>query len=210
MKRILWILFLSVFSFAQSAEEVASQLEKTLYSTETLEARFEHNFYSVVVSTPLKEKGKLYFQKPDLMRWEYTDPENNIYLFKGDKYQWYFAEDNQLMRGLISEEGHESEILHLLTGRKNLLDFYSIELSPFPTESPQNAQIKLTPKQEDDGSFLLLELDKKKWLIHRIIFMDWEGNKTEFQFSRQKINAVLPKNIFELKLPSDVEIIERY
>jgi outer membrane lipoprotein carrier protein len=189
---------------------VASQLEKALYSTHTFEARFEHNFYSAVVSTPLKEKGKLYFRKPDSMRWEYTDPEHNIYLFEGDKYQWYFAEDNQLMRGLISDEGHESEILHLLTGQKNLLDFYFISFSPFPTENPQNAQIKLTSKQEDDGSYLLLELDKKKWLIHKIIFMDREGNKTEFQFSRIKVNASLPKNIFELKLPSDVEIIERY
>lgn len=210
MKRICLILLLSLFSFAQTAEDVASQLEKTLYSTQTFEARFEHNFYSAVVSTPLKEKGKFYFRKPDLMRWEYTDPEHNIYLFEGDKYQWYFAEDNQLMRGLISDEGHESEILHLLTGQKNLLDFYSISFSPFLTDNPQNAQIKLTPKQEDDGSYLLLELDKKKWLIHKIIFMDWEGNKTEFQFSRIKVNSSLPKNIFELKLPTDVEIIERY
>ncbi len=210
MKHICLTLFISLFAFAQTAEDVASQLERTLYSTQTLEARFEHHFYSAVVSTPLKEKGKLYFQKPDSMRWEYTDPEHNIYLFQGEKYQWYFAEDNQLMRGLISEEGHESEILYLLTGQKNLLDFYSISFSPFPTDNPQNAQIKFTPKQEDDGSYLLLELDKKRWLIHKIIFMDWEGNKTEFQFSRIKVNASLPKNIFELKLPSDVEIIERY
>jgi len=210
MKRICLILLLSLFSFAQTAEDVASQLEKTLYSTQTFEARFEHNFYSAVISTPLKEKGKFYFRKPDSMRWEYTDPEHNIYLFEGDKYQWYFAEDNQLMRGFISDEGHESEILHLLTGQKNLLDFYSTSFSPFPTDNPQNAQIKLTPKQEDNGSYLLLELDKKKWLIHKIIFMDWEGNKTEFQFSRIKVNASLPKNIFELKLPTDVEIIERY
>ena len=210
MKRICLILLLSFFSFAQTAEDVASQLEKTLYSTQTLEAMFEHHFYSAVVSTPLKEKGRLYFQKPDSMRWEYTDPEHNIYLFQGEKYQWYFAEDNQLMRGMISEEGHESEILYLLTSQKDLSDFYSISFSPFPTDNPQNAQIKLTPKQKDDGSYLLLELDKKKWLIHKIIFMDWEGNKTEFQFSRIKINVSLPKNIFELKLPSDVEIIERY
>ena len=204
-----WILILSLFSFSQTAEDVALQLEKALNSTQTLEARFEHNFYSAVVSTPLKEKGKLYYQKPDLMRWEYTDPENNIYLYKGDMYQWYFAEDNQLMRGSIIEEGHESEILHLLTGQKNLLDFYVIEFNPFPTENPQNAQLKLTPREGDDGSFLLLEIERKKWLISKIIFMDWEGNKTEFRFSRIKTNDSLPKNIFELKLPSDVEIIER-
>lgn len=209
MKRICWILILPLISFSQTAEDVVVQLEKALNSTQTLEARFEHNFYSAVVSTPLEEKGKLYFKKPDLMRWEYTDPENNIYLYIGDKFQWYFAEDNQLMRGSITEEGHESEILHLLTGQKNIRDYYVIENNPFPTENPQNAQIKLTPKQDEDGSFLLLEIEKKRWLIQRIIFMDWEGNKTEFQFSRIKANNSLPKNIFELKLPSDVEIIER-
>ncbi|UCE42219.1 MAG: outer membrane lipoprotein carrier protein LolA [Candidatus Aminicenantes bacterium] len=209
MKRLFLILFLSLFSFVQTAEDVVSQLEKSLRSTQNLEAKFEHLFYSAVVSTPLKEKGKLYFQKPDTMRWEYTDPEHNIYLYKGESYQYYFAEDNQLMRGLISDEGHESEILYLLTGQKSISDFYSIELSSFPTDNPQNAQIKLTPKQKDEGSYLLLELDKNKWLIHKIVFMDWEGNKTEFQFNKIKVNASLPKNIFELKLPSDVEIIER-
>jgi len=210
MKRVCWILILSLFSFSQTAEDTAMRLENMLHSTQTLEARFEHNYYSAVVSTPLKEKGKIYFKKPDLMRWEYTDPENNVYLFKGDKYQWYFAEDNQLMRGSITEEGHESEILLLLSGQKKLFDFYTIANSPFPTDNPQNAQIKLTPKQDDDGSFLLLEIAKNNGLIRTIIFMDWEGNKTEFRFSRIKTNASLPKNIFELKLPSDVEIIERY
>jgi outer membrane lipoprotein carrier protein len=209
MKHIGWILILSFIAFAQTAEEISQELQNSLQSTQTLEAKFDHYFYSAVVSTPLKEKGKLYFQKPDLMRWEYTDPENNIYLYKGDRFQWYFAEDNQLMRGSVSDEGHESEILNLLTGQKNLADVYSIEFSPFPTDTPKNAQIKLTPKQEDDGSYLLLELDRQKWLIQKIIFMDWEGNKTEFHFSGIKANTSLPKNIFELKLPSDVEIIER-
>ncbi len=210
MKKLVWIFFLSLFCFSQSPEEVAINLEKALLSTQTLEANFEHIYYSAVVSTPLREKGKIYFQKPDLMRWEYKEPENNIYLYQGDKYQWYFVEENQLMRGSILDEGQESEILYLLTGKKNLLDHYSVEWNPLPSENSQNAQIKLTPKQEADEGYLLLEVDKKNWLIHRIIFIDWEENKTEFRFSQLKINTALPKNIFELKLPPDVEIIERF
>jgi outer membrane lipoprotein carrier protein len=210
MKKFLGIFFLSFLCFAQTAEDVALRLEKSLQSTQTLEANFEHIYYSAVVSTPLKEKGKVYFQKPDLMRWEYKEPENNIYLYKGDKFQWYFVEDNQLMRGSISEEGQESEILYLLTGKKNLLDYYSVEWNPSPSEDPQDSQIKLTPKEEGDESYLLLDINKKNWLIHRIIFFDWEGNQTEFRFSQLKVNIALPKNIFELKLPADVEIIERF
>ncbi len=209
MKRFVWIVLLSLFSFSQTGEDVALRLEKSLRSVQSLEAAFEHIYYSAMISTPLSEKGKLYFQKPDQMRWEYTEPENNIYIYKGDRYQFYFPEDNQLMRGSLIEESHETEILDILTGKKTLLEFYTSELSPFPTEKSQNAQIKLTPKQEGDDSFILLEIDKKRWLIQKAVFFDWEGNKTEFQFSQIKINTHLPKNIFELKLPADVEIIER-
>ncbi len=209
MKRLFWILFFSLLCFSQTGEDVALRLENSLRSVQSLEADFEHIYYSAMISTPLNERGKLYFQKPDRMRWEYTDPENNIYLYKGDRYQFYFPEDNQLMRGSLIEESHETEILDILTSKKNLLSFYSVEFNPFPTDNPQNAQIKLTPKKEGDESFILLEIDKKKWLIQKAIFFDWEGNKTEFHFSQIKINTDLPKNIFELKLPPDVEIIER-
>jgi outer membrane lipoprotein carrier protein len=210
MKRLWWIFFLPLFCFSQTAEEVAVHLEKSLQSIHTMEAKFEHIYYSAVVTTPLKEKGKVYFQKPDLMRWEYTDPEKNIYLYRSDKFQWYFVEENQLERGSITDEGQESEILYVLTGKKDLLDFYSVEFGSSPGENPQDFQIKLTPKKEEDESYLLLDIDKKDWLIHKIVFYDWEGNETEFRFSQLKVNVPLPKNIFELKLPADVEIIERF
>jgi len=209
MKHLVCIFLLPLFCFPQTAEDVAFRLEKSLRSIQSLEAKFVHIYYSAVVSTPLNETGKLYFQKPDQMRWEYKDPENNIYLYEGDRFQFYFSEDNQLMKGSLSEESHETEILDILTGKKTLLEFYTVEFSPFPTDKPQNQQIKLIPKQEEDDSFILLEIDNRRWLIQKAAFIDWEGNKTEFQFSQIQINTDLPKNIFELKLPPDVEIIER-
>lgn len=209
MKRLVWICVVSLFCFSQSAEDVALRLENNLRALQTFEARYEHIYYSAIVSTPLREKGKFYFKKPNLMRWESIEPENNIYLYKGNKFQYYFPEDNQLMRGSLLEEESEIEILDILTGEKNLLDFYSVEFSPFPTESPKNAQVKLIPKEEDNDSFILLEIDKRKWVICRAIFIDWEGNKKEFQFSRIKTNHSLPRDIFKLKIPKDVDIFER-
>lgn len=203
--------FFAALAFPQSPEAVLARLEKSLRSVQTLEARFIHTYFSAMVTTPLEEKGRLAFQKPDVMRWEYTEPEHNIYLYRGDRFEFYFPEDNQLMRGSISEESHESLILDLLTGKKNFAELYAASFNPFPTEHPENAQIKLTPLDQDQEgvSTILLEIDTNRWLIQRAVFVDWEGNKTEFAFSRIKINHPLPKGVFDLKLPPGVEIIER-
>ena len=88
------------------------------------------------------------------------------------------------------------------------MDNYMVEFSPFPTENSKSYQLKLTPKQEDSDTFILLEIDERSWLIQKAIFFDWVGNKTEYRFSKMKTNLPLSENSFELKVPPDVEIIE--
>jgi len=196
------------FVFPQTAEEVALRTEAKIRSLSSLQASFDHIYFSAITSTPLREHGKFSFQKPDLMRWEYEAPEKKTFLFRGERYEFYFPEDNQLMCGTLSEERHETEILSLLSGQRGLLDRYSVESHPFPTDNAHAVQIKLTPKLEEEDYFILLEIDRRDSLVHKIVFMDWEGNKTEFQFSRLRANVSLATKIFELSLPTDVEIIE--
>ncbi|MFP4082715.1 MAG: LolA family protein [Candidatus Aminicenantes bacterium] len=193
-----------------TAQDIALKTEKKLRSFHSIQAHFEQVYYSSTVSTPLREKGNFYFKKPDMMKWEYREPEEKIFLYKQGVFQFYIPEDNQLIRSSLSEQGHEAEILMLLSGKKRLLDSYSIEFSPFPTDHPDSWQIKLDSEQKEEYSFILLEIDKKRWLIQKAIFFDWAGNKTEFQFSQIKINVSLSPDVFDLKVPPDVEIIEEY
>ncbi|NIM91892.1 MAG: hypothetical protein GTO17_13200 [Candidatus Aminicenantes bacterium] len=209
MKQIPWLLILSLFLFSLTPEEVAMRTEKRLVSLKSIKADFEQIYYSVSVTTPLKEKGKFTFKKPDLMKWEYREPEEKIFLYKKGSFLFYIPEDNQLIKSSLGEENHESEILSLLSGQKTFQNHYLIELSPFPTESASSYQLKLTPREEDEYSFILMEIDEKSWLITKAIFFDWAGNKTEFRFSRIRTNVNVPLSFFELKVPPDVEIIER-
>lgn len=208
MKFIAWILLLPILISTYTAEDIASKAEAQLRSLHSIQAQFEQIYYSSTVSTPLREKGNFFFKKPDLMKWEYKDPEKKIFLFQEGIFQFYIPEDNQLIRSSVSKEGHEAEILSLLSGKKQLTDNYSIEFSPFPTDNPKSWQLKLNTMEEDEYSFILLEIDAKTWLIQKAIFFDWAGNKTEFQFSKIKTNVQLRKNLFDLKVPPGVEIIE--
>jgi len=206
MKKFALFLILAAIAFAQTAEDVAQKTEAQLRSYQTLQAEFEHLYYSSTVATPLRETGTCYFQKPGLMKWHYEKPEEKIYLLKDYILESYFPEDNQLLRSSFAKED-ESEILLLLSGKQGLLENYTAEFSPFPTENKEVLQIKLTPKKEDMETFILLEIGTKTWMIRKAVFFDWAGNKSEFHFNRIRLDTSLPKKTFELKVPKGTEII---
>ena len=89
-----------------------------------------------------------------------------------------------------------------------MLEQYTVELSPFPSENKNAIHLKLMPKSEDDDSYILLEINEKTWLIQKAIFFDWAGNKTEFHFNKIKKNINFDQAMFELKIPPGVEIIK--
>lgn len=208
MKPIICLPLLSLLSFSLTVEDVVLKVEAKLRSVRTIQANFNQIYYSSSISTPLKEKGKFYFKKPDLMKWEYKEPEEKIYLYKDGLFLEYIPEENQLIKYDLSKEEYTSEILSLLSGQKGMGDNYSIEFNPFPTENLKALQLKLIPIQEDEYSYILLEIDAKTWLIRKAIFFDWAGNKSEFQFSQIKTNIRFPQKVFKLKVPPDVEIIK--
>ena len=201
-------LLLLLLGTSYTAEDVALKTEEKIHSLHSIQANFEQVYYSSTVSMPLREKGKFHFQKPDLMRWEYKDPEEKIYLLKEGIFWEYIPEENQATKYDLTREGYESDILALLSGQKGILDNYQVEFSPFPTENKPAYQLKLTPRKEEEESFILLEIDEKNWLIQKAVFFDWAGNKTEYIFSRMKTNVKFADDFFELRLPPDVEIIE--
>ncbi|MFC2169145.1 outer membrane lipoprotein carrier protein LolA [Acidobacteriota bacterium] len=204
----IWILIFALIGLSQTPEEIASRTEAKFRSIQSIQSTFEQIYYSSSVSTPLREKGKFYFQTPDLMKWEYLDPEKKIFIYK-DRILWsYIPEDEQIIKNYVSEEEENTEILFLLSGQIGIRDNYSLEFSPFPTENRNALQLKLTPKKEDIYSFILLEISGKSWLIQKAIFFDWAGNKTEFQFKQIKTNINLSQDLFELDAPPGVEIIE--
>jgi outer membrane lipoprotein carrier protein len=208
MKNIVGLFLIITLGFGQTAEDIAGKTEARLRSYQSLQANFEQLYFSSAISNPLRERGKVFLKKPGWMKWEYLNPEKKTFLLKGELYQAYYPEDNQLVQQTLSDEKNEAEILSLLSGRRPLLEHYTVELSPFPTESTQVHQLKLTPVGEEADTFILLEIQDKTWLIQKAIFFDWAGNKQEFHFSQMKTNVPLSDEIFELHVPLDVEIIK--
>jgi len=205
---VLALAALAAGAFAVTPAEAVANLERALKAVGTLQARFEQLHYSMSVSAPLREKGDFFLQKPDLMRWEYKDPQDKVFLYKNGVLEMYIAAEKQLTRSRVSQEALESDIFGIFLGVMSFRDAYIVEDSPFPTDAARVRQIKLTPRTEGDYSHILLEIDERTWLLRRVIFLEWAGNKREFIFSQVRTGVHLPARTFELKVPPDCEIID--
>lgn len=191
-----------------SPQNIALGLENKLKSISTLRAEFKQFYYSTGQSEPFTGHGHVYIRRPDRMRWEYDSPEKQIFLYKDNRFWLYFPEDKQLIKNAAGSEVQESEILGLLSGNFSLLARYEITSNPFPSDHQNVYQIKLTPRQESQFSYILLEIDQKTWLLLKAVFFELSGSKLEYHFSRIKIGQKMPDELFELKIPPDCEIIE--
>ncbi|MGB9764906.1 MAG: LolA family protein [Candidatus Saccharicenans sp.] len=204
---------LASLSFSPPAKEplpveIAIRLENKLKSLTSLEADFQQYYYSSGLEEPLVGRGKVFIRRPDRMRWEYDSPEKQIFIYK-DKYFWlYYPEDKQLIKNAGSSEVQESEILGLLSGDFSIVDRYQVTSNPFPTSQKGVYQIKLTPREESQFSYILLEIDRESYLLLKAVFFEPTGSKLEYHFSRIKLGQKMPDRLFELKIPPDCQIIE--
>jgi outer membrane lipoprotein carrier protein len=214
MKKILapaaLLLAAAALGIAQEPPEaVLARMEKAFAAMSAFQADFEQTTASSTSTMPLTQTGRVFFRRPDAMRWEYDAPEKNVYVFKAGLLLSYFPEDNQLWKQRIPAEKYESEILSLLAGKGGAAQKYIVEDSPFPESAPGTAQLKLTPREEEgEYTYLLLEIDRKTAALRRVIFFDWGGNRSQFIFRRLKSGVRLTDSVFEIKVPPGCEIID--
>jgi len=189
-------------------QEVALKLWEKLSSVTSLEANFVQYYYSTQVEEPVAGRGKVFIRRPDRMRWDYSSPEKQIFLIKGELLCIYFPEEKQLIKKEANYELQAGEILGLLAGNVNLLEKYEVSASPFPTNQKNVYQIRLTPREPGQYSYLLLEIDRKSYLLSTAILFEATGGKLEYHFSQFKLNHKMSDELFEVKIPADCEIIE--
>jgi outer membrane lipoprotein-sorting protein len=208
--RILGVLILAggtLFGQVQP-RDILIQAEKALAALNSFQADFEQAFFSTTVSTPLKEKGRLFFQKTGRMRWVYEGPSSQIIVLKDGVLETYDPEENQLHRQKLPKEQTDTAIFGLLSGQARLSETYDVENNPFPGAEGPVHQLKLTPKEESETAYILLEIDARTYLLRRVVLFDWAYNKNEFAFSRLKINPRLGPDTFKITVPAGCEIID--
>lgn len=206
MRTIKFILFfVSAFAFAQQAplsnseiaifkEDVASQAA----SLESLSGDFIQVKHMEFMEKEAVSKGKIYYNSPNILKWEYSSPYNYVILFK-DKQVHINDNGNKSVTSVRSNKLFE-KLINLISGSVNgqlLADMENFKISYFRSGSDIAAVI--IPKDSSLHQMfneIILTFDETN-MVKMVKLMESSGDYTEIEFENLLINENLKTSVFE-------------
>ncbi len=202
-------LLITCCSSAQAAdlESVIAGLQRRYGSIKTMTGNFEQTYRAPGIDQV--ESGGFWLKKPGLMRWEYRNPEEKLFIADGRETYLYVPADRQVtVQSFTTEEMHNTPLEFLLGSvdiDKSFAASWENQLKP---KNEATFLIRLTPRRSDaQYSYLVLEVDQKSCDIVRIVIREPGGDTSEFVFSDLKMNARVDNGLFKFKAPKGVETI---
>jgi len=196
----------------ESVDFVLDSLQGRYTGMTGFSADFKQTFLSAETGTSLEESGSLMIKKGGFMRWEYKEPEEKLFICDGNDCYLYIVEEKIVQVISLKNIDARSTPMLFLAGKGNLkMDFESELLNDkYSTGSdPGFYRMKMKPKGEQEQfEYMIVMVDKKSFIIKRILVVDLLGNQTDYLFdSIREINAP-PDSKFRFTPPKGVEIVK--
>jgi outer membrane lipoprotein carrier protein len=185
--------------------------------TKTLQAEFEQTRYTRLYDRYDRAKGKVVFKKPGMMRWDYAQPNGQVFVSNGERLLIYQPPEAGEKRGQLIEralgEDQLPSAFSFLTGSGNLEKDFEVRLLEHDNEKFKDGYVlqliprKLTPNYEQLVFYVrtLTNDGKRAGIVQRVLIIDSAGNRNRFDFSKIKFNRDVPDKRFSYRPPKGTE-----
>ena len=196
----IFIVFLAIalFSFQTGDGQFATMKDKSSFlqgiermatSTKTIKADFKQEKYLNILANKIDSEGKIYFKKPNLLRWEYNQPFEYVIILNG-KEIIIKDQGNVNSFDIGSSQGFK-QINELIINsvQGNVLDEERFNIEYLENKSLYLA--KLTPKEEQLKNFLKgidIYFDKEDYSVERVKLIEPGDDYTLITFENKRMN----------------------
>lgn len=197
-----------VRAVAQTAAELAQAVQRKYDGVTDFSADFVHTYRGGVLKKQLTEKGHMRVKKPGKMRWEYTTPEEKMFVSDGLKMYSYIPQDKQVMVATVPADDATTPAL-FLAGKGSLTRDFTASLGEVPAGLPAGTRaLKLVPrKPQPDYDWLVLLLDPGTLSLRGLVANDAQGGTSSFTFANLKENLGTSDKEFAFKIPRGVDVV---
>jgi outer membrane lipoprotein carrier protein len=211
MVRILAVLLAAAAATAEptSPAELATALQKKYDAIRDFSADFVHAYEGGALRKQITERGRLLVKKPGKMRWEYSAPDQKLFVSDGVKMYSYIPQDKQVIVSNVPAEDEAATPTLFLAGKGNLTRDFIPTIVDVPKGMPSGSRaIKLVPKsRQRDYDWLVLVVDPASLDLRGLVTVDAQGGISTFSFGNLKINTNPADKEFAFRIPRGVDVV---
>ncbi len=170
-------------------------------------ADFVQEIHSATLGEKLVSQGKVYFQKPGKMRWEFISPEPQLVILDGRFLWFYQPRQKQVLKTPLHQAFRSHTPIAFLTGVGRLTEDFSIA---WIHQSDEAYRLRLTPRNPEElpGTSLEIEVDRQTYEMVRIDLRDALGNQTRLSFSQIHHPTSLDETLFRFVVPPGADVVQ--
>jgi len=190
------------------ARQAAARIDARYNGMKSLRAEFTEIYSGEGIRR--SETGTLWIKKPAKMRWEYSSPQNKLFVTDGATAWFYVPGERQARRTSVKKlDDFRSPLRYLLGHTKLEKELRGLSLAPdVQPETAGDVVLRGVPVGMDERvSQVLLESDGQGWL-RRIEMQELDGSTTEFRLDEQHENVAVSNAQFTFVPPAGVEVLQ--
>ena len=190
---------------ADTLHDALAKVQQRYESTKTMEADFQQTVESTALASPLKTAGKVAFEKPNRMRWDYDPPDKQTIVGDGQTLWLYQPDMNQVIKAPLGEAFQASTPLTFLSGLGQLERDFTATLEK---ETADGWVLHLVPKKDAALGTLGLTVRKSDASIAEARITDAAGTTTRIAFSNERRNGTIERARFTFTPPPGVDVVK--
>lgn len=193
------LLLATLLAPAQAQPDARALLDEFAEGLNSLSAKFSQITIDAGDEVVEESTGRMYFQKPNLIRWDYLEPFPQIIVADGEQL-WHYDESLDQVTVRPQPAPGDSPIL-VLTRPELLERFYRI----LPSDRPdrlrfeplaEQAEIEMARLTFRDGNPAMLDL------------FDPFGQSTRLTLTEIRRNPDIDPDVFEFEVPEGADVLE--
>ena len=178
--------------------DLMTSLTKAASSMQTMQCRFVQSKIMALLAEPSVSEGKMYFDSPDRLRWEYLTPYPFALVVNGEHIVKVTDGQVEVLEGNAGRmyQGIVTMIMGSASGQK-LFDTSSFDMVFY--DDGDFWRSEMTPKRRDMKrmfSQLVFHFSKKTQVIDHVEFVEPKGDKTTIQFQDIQLIEKIDNNLF--------------
>lgn len=191
------------------AAALAQAIQKKYDAIKDFSADFTHTYEGGVLRKRLSERGHVLIKKPGRMRWEYSAPDQKLFVSDGVKVYSYIPADKQVIVSSVPRENAATTPVLFLAGKGDITRDFVPSIVDLPAGFPSGLRaLKLVPKTpQKEYDWLMLIVDPSSLAFRGLVTVDAQGGKSSFSFTNLKENVGLADKEFAFKIPRGVDVV---